>query len=45
MTLILFTTVAPHQLTHVLSHQGHTVYEALAVSEVYVLPFILRRPT
>lgn len=37
MTLILFTTVAPHPLTHELSHQGHTVYEALAVSEVYAL--------
>jgi hypothetical protein len=37
MTLILFTTVAPHPLTHELSHQGHIVYEALAVSEVYAL--------
>lgn len=37
MTLILFTTVAPHPLTHELSHQGHMVYEALAVSEVYAL--------
>lgn len=37
MTLILFTTIAPHPLTHELSHQGHTVYEALAVSEVYTL--------
>jgi hypothetical protein len=37
MTLILFTTLAPHPLTHELSHQGHTVYEALAVSEVYAL--------
>jgi predicted nicotinamide N-methyase len=37
MILILFTTVAPHPLTHELSHQGHTVYEALAVSEIYAL--------
>lgn len=37
MTLILLTTIAPHALTHELSHQGHTVYEALAVSEVYAL--------
>jgi hypothetical protein len=35
--LILFTTVAPDPLTEELSHQGHTVYEALAVSEVYAL--------
>jgi hypothetical protein len=37
LILILFTTVAPDPLTHELSHQGHTVYEALAVSEVYAL--------
>jgi hypothetical protein len=37
VTLILFTTVAPHPLTHELSHQGHTVYEAIAISEVYAL--------
>lgn len=37
MTLILFTTLAPHQFTPELSHQGHTVYEALAISEVYAL--------
>ena len=37
MTLILFTTVAPDPLTQELSHQGHTVYEALAVTEVYAL--------
>lgn len=35
--MILFTTRAPDTLTHELSHQGHTVYEALAVSEVYAL--------
>jgi hypothetical protein len=37
MTLILFTAVAPNPLTEELSHQNHTVYEALAVSEVYAL--------
>ena len=37
MTLILFTTVAPHPLTEGLTHQGHTVYEAIAISEVYAL--------
>jgi hypothetical protein len=37
VTLILFTTIAPHPLSDELSHQGHTVYEALAVSEVYAL--------
>jgi hypothetical protein len=37
MNLILFTTVAPHPLTEGLTHQGHTVYEAIAISEVYAL--------
>jgi hypothetical protein len=37
MTLILFTTIAPNPLAEELSRQGHTVYEALAVSEVYAL--------
>jgi predicted nicotinamide N-methyase len=37
MTLILFTTIAPHPLTEGLTHQGHTVYEAIAISEVYAL--------
>jgi hypothetical protein len=37
MTLILFTTIAPDPLAEELSRQGHTVYEALAVSEVYAL--------
>ena len=37
MTLILFTTKAPHPLTEDLSHQGHQVYEAIAISEVYAL--------
>jgi hypothetical protein len=37
MTLILFTTVAPDPLTAELSHQGHTIHEAMAVSEVYAL--------
>ncbi len=37
MAIILFTAVAPCTLTDELSHQGHTVYEALAVSEVYAL--------
>jgi hypothetical protein len=37
MTLILFTMIAPDLLAEELSRQGHTVYEALAVSEVYAL--------
>jgi hypothetical protein len=37
MTLILFTTIAPNPLTEGLVHQGHTVYEAIAISEVYAL--------
>jgi hypothetical protein len=37
MTLILFTTVAPDTLTDELSHQGYTVHEAIAISEVYAL--------
>jgi hypothetical protein len=36
-TLILFTTRAPHPLTDELSRQGHQVYEAIAISEVYAL--------
>ena len=37
MTVILFTAYAPHPLTDELAHQGHAVYEALVVSEVYAL--------
>lgn len=37
MTLILFTALAPDPLTDELSRQGHQVYEALAISEVYAL--------
>jgi hypothetical protein len=37
MTVILFTTSAPHPLGGKLSSQGHCVYEALAVSEVFSL--------
>jgi hypothetical protein len=37
MTLILFTKIAPDPLADQLSHQGHTVHEAMAVSEVYAL--------
>jgi hypothetical protein len=37
VTLILFTTIAPDPLSDQLSQQGHKVYEALAVSEVYAL--------
>ncbi|MFL6314729.1 MAG: hypothetical protein ACJ71W_21700 [Terriglobales bacterium] len=37
MTLILFTTQAPDPLTTELSQQGHTVYEAIAITEVYAL--------
>jgi hypothetical protein len=32
-----FTTRAPNTLTDELSQQGYTVYEALAVSDVYAL--------
>jgi hypothetical protein len=35
--LILFCTQAPNPLTDELSHQGHKVYEAVAISEVYAL--------
>jgi hypothetical protein len=37
MTLILFTDTAPHPLAEELSHQGHQVFEAVAISEVYAL--------
>lgn len=37
MTLILFTTTAPDPLVEELSRQGHYVYEAIAVSQVYAL--------
>jgi hypothetical protein len=37
MALILFTGKAPNPLTDGLSQQGHTVYEAIAISEVYAL--------
>ncbi len=35
--MILLITRAPHTLTDALSQQGYTVYEALAVSDVYAL--------
>jgi hypothetical protein len=35
--LILFTSKSPHPLTDGLSLQGHEVYEAVAISEVYAL--------
>jgi hypothetical protein len=37
VTVILFTTIAPHALTEELSRQGCRVTEALAVSEVLSL--------
>jgi hypothetical protein len=37
VTLILFTAIAPAPLTDELSRQGHQVYEALVISEVYAL--------
>jgi hypothetical protein len=37
MTVIIFTALAPCTLTEELSRQGHTVHEAMAVSEVYAL--------
>ena len=37
MKIILVTTSAPHPLGDELSGQGHCVYEALAVSEVFSL--------
>jgi hypothetical protein len=37
MTLILFTDTAPHSLAEELTHQGHRVFEAVAISEVYAL--------
>ncbi len=37
MTVILFTTHAPDTLTDELSQQGHTIYEALTISDVYAL--------
>jgi hypothetical protein len=37
MIVILFITRAPNPLTDELSHQGYTVYEGLAVSDVYAL--------
>jgi predicted nicotinamide N-methyase len=37
VTLILFSTQAPNPLTNQLSHQGHQVFEAIAISEVYAL--------
>lgn len=37
MILILFCTEAPNALTAELSQQGHTVFEAIAISEVYAL--------
>ena len=37
MIVILFTTAAPDPLTGEPSQQGHTVYEAVAISEVYAL--------
>ena len=37
MTLILFTLTAPHPFAEELSRQGHRVFEAVAISEVYSL--------
>jgi hypothetical protein len=37
VTLILFTTRAPHPLADQLINQGHPTLEALAVSEVFAL--------
>jgi hypothetical protein len=37
MTVILFTTRVPDTLSDELVHQGHEVYEALAISEVLAL--------
>jgi hypothetical protein len=37
MILILFCTQAPNPLTTELQQQGHTVYEAIAISEVLAL--------
>lgn len=37
MILILFTDTAPHPLAEELSRQGHQVFEAVAISEVYAL--------
>lgn len=37
MTLILLTDRAPHPFTEELSRQGHQVFEAIAISEVYAL--------
>jgi predicted nicotinamide N-methyase len=37
MTVILFTPTAPHLFAEQLSQQGHTVYEAIAISKVYAL--------
>jgi len=37
LILILFTERAPHLLTKELGHQGHRVFEAVAISEVYAL--------
>jgi hypothetical protein len=37
MTLILFTDTAPHPFAEELAHQGHRVFEAVAISEVNAL--------
>jgi hypothetical protein len=37
VTIILFTTTGPCSLAEQLSHQGHQVFEAIAISEVYAL--------
>jgi hypothetical protein len=37
VTLILFTATAPHPFAEELAHQGHRVFEAVAISEVYAL--------
>lgn len=37
MILILFCTTFPHPFTEELSRQGHQLFEALAISEVYAL--------
>lgn len=37
MAIILLTDRAPNSLTEGLMHQGHQIFEALSISEVYAL--------
>ena len=37
MTLIFFTRILPSPIADELARQGHTIYEALAISEVLAL--------